>query len=49
MVFLNSDAASGVNGVNLLVDGGHVISSTTGSFAPGKPLIDLLMGRLSLT
>lgn len=48
MVFLNSDAASGINGVNLLVDSGHVISSTTGSFAPGKPIIDLLMGRLSL-
>ena len=48
MVFLNSDAASGINGVNLLVDSGHVMSSTTGSFAPGKPIIDLLMGRLSL-
>lgn len=49
MVFLNSDAASGINGVNLLVDSGHVMSSTTGSFAPGKPIIDLLMGRLTLT
>ena len=48
MLFLNSDAASGINGVNLLVDSGHVMSSTTGAFAPGKPLIDLLMGRLSL-
>ena len=48
MVFLNSDAASGINGVNLLVDSGHVMSSTTGSFVPGRPIIDLLMGRLSL-
>ena len=48
MVFLNSDAASGINGVNLLVDSGHVMSSTTGSFVAGKPIIDLLMGRLTL-
>ena len=48
MVFLNSDAPSGINGVNLLVDSGHVMSSTTGSFAAGKPIIDLLMGRLTL-
>ncbi|GFG75163.1 SDR family oxidoreductase [Mycobacterium botniense] len=49
MVFLNSDAAGGISGVNLLVDNGHVMSSMTGSFAPGKPIIDLIMGRVSLT
>jgi NAD(P)-dependent dehydrogenase (short-subunit alcohol dehydrogenase family) len=49
MVFLNSDAASGISGVTLLVDNGHVMSSLTGSFAPGKPIIDLIMGRVSLT
>jgi NAD(P)-dependent dehydrogenase (short-subunit alcohol dehydrogenase family) len=49
MAFLNSDAAAGVNGVSLLVDYGHVMSSLTGSFAPGKPIIDLIMGRVSLT
>lgn len=49
MVFLNSDAAKGINGVTLLVDYGHVMSSLTGSFAPGKPIIDLIMGRVSLT
>lgn len=48
MAFLNSDAAAGVNGVTLLVDYGHVASSLTGSFAPGKPIIDLIMGRVSL-
>ena len=48
MVFLNSDAACGISGVNLLVDNGHVMSSLTGSFAPGKPIIDLIMGRVSL-
>ncbi len=44
MVFLNSDAASGISGVNLLVDVGHVMSSMTGSWEAGKPLIDMLMG-----
>jgi NAD(P)-dependent dehydrogenase (short-subunit alcohol dehydrogenase family) len=48
MAFLNSDAAAGVNGVTLLVDYGHVNSSNTGTFAAGKPIIDLLMGRVSL-
>src|SRR5215510_3827039 len=39
MVFLNSDAASGISGVNLLVDHGHVMSSLTGSYEPGHPMI----------
>jgi NAD(P)-dependent dehydrogenase (short-subunit alcohol dehydrogenase family) len=45
MVFLNSDAASGVSGVNLLVDSGHVMSSLTGSWEPGGPMIKAMMGR----
>jgi NAD(P)-dependent dehydrogenase (short-subunit alcohol dehydrogenase family) len=49
MVFLNSDAASGISGVTLLVDNGHVMSSLTGAFPPGKPIMDLIMGRVSLT
>ena len=32
MAFLGSDAASGVNGITLLVDQGHVSSGITGSF-----------------
>src|ERR1700760_2825621 len=48
MVFLNSDAAGAISGINLLVDNGHVMSSSTGTFAAGKPIIDLLMGRISL-
>jgi NAD(P)-dependent dehydrogenase (short-subunit alcohol dehydrogenase family) len=48
MAFLNSDAAAGINGVTLLVDYGHVNSSNTGTFPAGKPIIDLLMGRISL-
>jgi hypothetical protein len=34
--------------VTLLVDYGHVNSSNTGTFPAGKPIIDLLMGRISL-
>jgi NAD(P)-dependent dehydrogenase (short-subunit alcohol dehydrogenase family) len=49
MVFLCSDAAAGISGITLLVDNGHVMSSLTGSFAPGKPIIDLIMGRVTLT
>jgi NAD(P)-dependent dehydrogenase (short-subunit alcohol dehydrogenase family) len=45
MVFLNSAAASGISGVNLLVDAGHVMSSLTGSWEPGSPMIRMLMGR----
>jgi NAD(P)-dependent dehydrogenase (short-subunit alcohol dehydrogenase family) len=45
MVFLNSAAASGISGVNLLVDTGHVMSSMTGSWEPGGPMINMLMGR----
>ncbi|MGI8336938.1 SDR family oxidoreductase [Actinomadura scrupuli] len=47
MAFLNSDAASGVSGVTLLVDSGHTMSSAAGSWEPGKGLYDLLMGRLA--
>jgi NAD(P)-dependent dehydrogenase (short-subunit alcohol dehydrogenase family) len=45
MAFLNSDAAAGINGVNLLVDAGHVMSSLTGSYEPGEMLMKMLMGR----
>jgi NAD(P)-dependent dehydrogenase (short-subunit alcohol dehydrogenase family) len=45
MVFLNSDAASGISGVNVLVDGGHVMSSLTGSWEAGSPMIKAMMGR----
>jgi NAD(P)-dependent dehydrogenase (short-subunit alcohol dehydrogenase family) len=45
MIFLNSDAANGISGVNLLVDSGHVMSSLTGSWEPGAPMIRAMMGR----
>jgi hypothetical protein len=44
LVFLNRDAASGLSGVNLLVDTGHVMSSLTGSFEPGQPIVHALLG-----
>jgi NAD(P)-dependent dehydrogenase (short-subunit alcohol dehydrogenase family) len=42
MAFLGSDAASGVNGVTLLVDAGHVSSGITGSFE--NPVVKMLLG-----
>jgi NAD(P)-dependent dehydrogenase (short-subunit alcohol dehydrogenase family) len=45
MLFLNSAAASGISGVNLLVDQGHVMSSLTESWSAGTPMIKMLMGR----
>jgi NAD(P)-dependent dehydrogenase (short-subunit alcohol dehydrogenase family) len=45
MAFLNSDAASGISGVNLLVDSGQVMASLAGVWTADKPLIDLLLGR----
>ncbi len=45
MAFLNSEAASGINGINLLVDAGHVMSSFTGAYEPGEMLMKMLMGR----
>lgn len=42
MVFLNSSAASGINGVTLLVDQGHVNASLTDAFE--APLIKMLAG-----
>ncbi len=48
MAFLNSAAAFGINGITLLVDYGHTMASLTGAYPPGKPIIDLIMGRVSL-
>jgi NAD(P)-dependent dehydrogenase (short-subunit alcohol dehydrogenase family) len=49
MVFLNSAAASAISGITLLVDHGHAMASLTGAYAPGKPLMDLIAGRVPLT
>ncbi len=45
MLFLNSAAATGVSGVNLLVDRGHIMSSMVGSFETGQGLVNILLGR----
>jgi NAD(P)-dependent dehydrogenase (short-subunit alcohol dehydrogenase family) len=42
MAFLGSDAASGITGVTLLVDAGHVSSGITDSFP--NPIVKLLLG-----
>jgi NAD(P)-dependent dehydrogenase (short-subunit alcohol dehydrogenase family) len=42
LAFLCSDAASGINGVTVLVDAGHVSSGLTGSFE--APIIKMIMG-----
>ncbi|MBI3227217.1 MAG: SDR family oxidoreductase [Mycolicibacterium cosmeticum] len=48
MIFLNSAAASGISGITLTVDSGHSMSSLTGAYAPGKPLMEILTGRVQL-
>ncbi|GAA3226716.1 SDR family oxidoreductase [Actinocorallia longicatena] len=47
MLFLNSPAAAGISGVNLLVDDGHIMSSIGGSWAAGGPVVDFLMSGAS--
>jgi len=48
MAFLNSAAAFGINGITLLVDYGHTMASLTNAYPPGKPIIDIIMGRVKL-
>ena len=45
MAFLNSDAASGISGINLIVDTGHFMSSLTGSWEPGAQIIAYMLGK----
>ena len=49
MAFLNSDAASGISGVNLIVDEGHFMSSLTGSWEPGAQLIAMMRAATAAT
>ena len=48
MAFLNSAAAFGISGITLLVDYGHTMASLTNAYPPGKPIIDIIMGRVKL-
>jgi NAD(P)-dependent dehydrogenase (short-subunit alcohol dehydrogenase family) len=43
MAFLNGPAASGISGVTLFVDGGHIMSSMGGSWEAGGPVVQFLM------
>jgi NAD(P)-dependent dehydrogenase (short-subunit alcohol dehydrogenase family) len=45
LVFLCSDAASHVNGVTMITDGGYISSGITGSFPAATPVADFLYGR----
>jgi NAD(P)-dependent dehydrogenase (short-subunit alcohol dehydrogenase family) len=45
MLFLNGAAATGISGVNLLVDRGYIMSSMVGSFDTGQKLVNMLLGR----
>jgi enoyl-[acyl-carrier-protein] reductase (NADH) len=47
MCFLNSTAASGISGVSLFVDDGHIMSSIGGSWEPGGPVVQFLMTDIS--
>jgi NAD(P)-dependent dehydrogenase (short-subunit alcohol dehydrogenase family) len=46
MAFLNSDAARGINGVNVIVDAGYMMASLSGSYEPGTGVAQFLFGRL---
>jgi len=48
MIMLNSAASASINGITLNVDNGHAMASITGSWAAGKPIMDLITGKVQL-
>lgn len=47
MAFLNSDAARGISGITLIIDGGYLMSSLAGAYEPGVGVAQFLFGKLS--
>ena len=45
LLFLCSDAASGINGITLITDAGYLMSGITGSFPNATAIAKVLMGR----
>jgi NAD(P)-dependent dehydrogenase (short-subunit alcohol dehydrogenase family) len=45
LLFLCSEAASGISGVTLITDAGHMMSGITESFPPATMMARILMGR----
>jgi NAD(P)-dependent dehydrogenase (short-subunit alcohol dehydrogenase family) len=45
LLFLCSDAASGINGITLITDSGYMMSGITGSFPNATMIAKVLMGR----
>jgi NAD(P)-dependent dehydrogenase (short-subunit alcohol dehydrogenase family) len=45
LLFLCSDAASGINGITLITDAGYMMSGITGSFPNATAISRALMGR----
>ena len=45
LLFLCSDAATGINGITLITDAGYMMSGLTGSFPSATMISKVLMGR----
>jgi NAD(P)-dependent dehydrogenase (short-subunit alcohol dehydrogenase family) len=45
ITFLNSEAAVGVSGINLLIDQGYLYSSLAGSYEPGALIASMVFGQ----